>query len=87
MLFDINYNRELHYSRMLCRFEKITLFLCMNFRLISLIILEEHAISCMPWSSRIVSEMISQTICVVVIMLFFYVHGKHLRSCQDGQLT
>ena len=21
------------------------------------------------------------------IVLLFYVHGKHLRSCQDGQLT
>ena len=24
--------------------------------------------------------------CVVVVLLF-YVHGKHLRSCQEGQLT
>ena len=24
---------------------------------------------------------------VVVVALLFYVHGKHLRSCQDGQLT
>ena len=23
----------------------------------------------------------------VVVVLLFYVHGKHLRSCQDGQLT
>ena len=23
----------------------------------------------------------------VVVALLFYVHGKHLRSCQDGQLT
>ena len=22
-----------------------------------------------------------------VVALLFYVHGKHLRSCQDGQLT
>ena len=22
-----------------------------------------------------------------VIVLLFYVHGKHLRSCRDGQLT
>ena len=22
-----------------------------------------------------------------VVVLLFYVHGKHLRSCQDGQLT
>ena len=24
---------------------------------------------------------------VVVGVLLFYVHGKHLRSCRDGQLT
>ena len=24
---------------------------------------------------------------VVVVVLLFYVHGKHQRSCQDGQLT
>ena len=23
---------------------------------------------------------------VVVVVLLFYIHGKHLRSCQDGQL-
>ena len=25
--------------------------------------------------------------CTVVVALLFYVHGKHLRSCRDGQLT
>ena len=24
---------------------------------------------------------------VVVVVVLFYVHGKHLRSCRDGQLT
>ena len=24
---------------------------------------------------------------VLVVVLLFYVHGKHLRSCRDGQLT
>ena len=24
---------------------------------------------------------------VVVVVLLFYAHGKHLRSCRDGQLT
>ena len=24
---------------------------------------------------------------LVVVVLLFYVHGKHLRSCRDGQLT
>ena len=24
---------------------------------------------------------------VVVVVLLFHVHGKHLRSCRDGQLT
>ena len=27
------------------------------------------------------------TLKVVVVVLLFYVHGKHLRSCRDGQLT
>ena len=27
------------------------------------------------------------SVVVVVVVLLFYVHGKHLRSCQDGQLT
>ena len=25
--------------------------------------------------------------CYIVVVLLFYVHGKHLRSCQDGQLA
>ena len=25
--------------------------------------------------------------CCIVVALLFYVHGKHLRSCRDGQLT
>ena len=24
---------------------------------------------------------------IIVVVLLFYVHGKHLRSCRDGQLT
>ena len=24
---------------------------------------------------------------VAVVVFFFYVHGKHLSSCRDGQLT
>ena len=28
-----------------------------------------------------------EAIVVVVVALLFYVHGKHLRSCRDGQLT
>ena len=27
------------------------------------------------------------SIVVVVVALLFYVHGKHLRSCRDGQLA
>ena len=25
--------------------------------------------------------------CCIVVVLLFYVHGKHLRLCRDGQLT
>ena len=24
---------------------------------------------------------------LVVVVFLFYIHGKHLRSCRDGQLT
>ena len=47
------------------------------------------------WKTRIIhSKMFSLffllQICytvVVVVAVLFYVHGKHLRSCWDGQLT
>ena len=29
----------------------------------------------------------AKKILVVVVVLLFYIHGKHLRSCRDGQLT
>ena len=29
----------------------------------------------------------AQLKCIVVVVLLFYVHGKHLSSCRDGQLT
>ena len=32
-------------------------------------------------------RILSLLIVVVVVVLLFYVHGKHLRSCRDGQLT
>ena len=28
----------------------------------------------------------AECLCIVVVLLF-YIHSKHLRSCQDGQLT
>ena len=36
------------------------------------------------WQSIAVSFNINV---VVVVALLFYVHGKHLRTCRDGQLT
>ena len=36
-------------------------------------------------SDRQISNLIY--VVVVVVVLLFYVHGKHLRSCRDGQLT
>ena len=30
---------------------------------------------------------LSLILVVVVVALLFYVHGKHLRSCRDGQST
>ena len=42
------------------------------------------------WSDHIdylCSNISSKSSVVVVVALLFYVHGKHLRSCRDGQLT
>ena len=36
----------------------------------------------MPWDT-----ILEVNIVVVFVVLLFYVHGKHLRSCRDGQLT
>ena len=30
---------------------------------------------------------VCQYFLIVVVVLLFYAHGKHLRSCRDGQLT
>ena len=30
---------------------------------------------------------VDPVVVVVVVVVLFYVHGKHLRSCRDGQLT
>ena len=32
-------------------------------------------------------KLLSEIKVVVVVALLFYVHGKQLRSCRDGQLT
>ena len=32
-------------------------------------------------------NMFERGVVVVVVAFLFYVHGKHLRSCRDGQLT
>ena len=32
------------------------------------------------------SDVVMEVICCCIALLF-YVHGKHLRSCRDGQLT
>ena len=36
---------------------------------------------------RPISKGVTFIVVVVVVALLFYVHGKHLRSCRDGQLT
>ena len=38
---------------------------------------------CAHWGRRGVGRGLG----LVVVVLLFYVHGKHLRSCRDGQLT
>ena len=38
-------------------------------------------------SRKLIKAFLQLDIVVVVVVLLFYVHGKHLRSCRDGQLT
>ena len=40
-----------------------------------------------PFHSMFLTVLVSCIIYIVVVVLLFYVHGKHLRSCWDGQLT
>ena len=57
------------------------------------VILVRDTLSCPVQHNREVSSKIFRTIFmsepdnVYVVVLLFYVHGKHLRSCRDGQLT
>ena len=37
------------------------------------------------WTSTL--GYVRNKVVVVVVALLFYVHGKHHRSCRDGQLT
>ena len=48
------------------------------------LILHEN-IPCDPYLHRLVETV--QVRGHNVVALLFYVHGKHLRSCRDGQLT
>ena len=37
--------------------------------------------------ASLMTAMLHLEVVVVVVVLLFYVHGKHLRSCRDSQLT
>ena len=39
------------------------------------------------YQNQLIKAYEQETYMVVVVVLLFYVHGKHLRSCRDGQLT
>ena len=43
--------------------------------------------SCGPTGVKGFMVMVNKGDHLVVVVLLFYVHGKHLRSCRDGQLT
>ena len=55
----------------------------------------KNLITCMPsvvsfLKTRLplyVINFLCQIFDFVVVVLLFYVHGKHIRSCRDGQLT
>ena len=44
---------------------------------------------CIPKADTVedVIRLVVLCLVVVVVAMLFYVHGKHLRSCRDGQLT
>ena len=53
------------------------------YRLLQVIIAgEDHA-----YLKHVKDLVIYNHVKVVVVALLFYVHGKHLRSCREGQLT
>ena len=41
------------------------------------------------WPDRVSNSgpLTYESVVVVAVDLLFYVHGEHLRSCRDGQLT
>ena len=39
------------------------------------------------YGCKIAGSVLLYSIIVVVVVVLFYVHGKHLRPCRDGQLT
>ena len=39
------------------------------------------------WSTNSLTSPSISLSCDGCVVLLFYVHGKHLRSCRDGQLT
>ena len=43
--------------------------------------------SCSGQRNELISSSAIVYVYYVVVALLFYVHGKHLRSCRDGQLT
>ena len=47
----------------------------------------DHCLLCSIYYYRRLSNYMYGDGIVVVVALLFYVHGKHLRSCRDGQLT
>ena len=84
------------------RFNKTTLFyksyetlsIYMYFHLFSIVILRSDKTTAKKQTTHKTIETnqiriaaLEQGDYVVAVVLLFYVHGKHLRSCRDGQLT
>ena len=42
---------------------------------------------CTYFRQKLTTALLESAVVAVVVALLFYVHGKHLRSCRDGQLT
>ena len=54
---------------------------CLQIQLFSSLVHEQKELICYS------IVCLYERIVIVVVVLLFYVHGKHLRSCRDGQLT
>ena len=69
-----------------CARARARLCVCIHTKVAKLRTSQTSDSSCYIQEKNISNRVIKSDV-VVVVDLLFYVHGKHLRSCRDGQLT